>query len=88
MNLLLHALARHLQDGDLKELTLTTNGSQLAQFAGELANCGVRRINVSLDTLDPARFKAITRRGDFDRVLRHRRSTAGWACGENQCCGA
>ena len=66
---LFRALARHLEDGSLKELTLTTNGSQLAQFAGELASCGVRRINVSLDTLDRARFKAITRRGDLDRVL-------------------
>jgi cyclic pyranopterin phosphate synthase len=66
---LFRALARHLQDGDLKELTLTTNGSQLAKFARELASCGVRRINVSLDTLDPVRFRAITRRGDLDRVL-------------------
>ena len=48
---------------------MTTNGSQLARFAEALANCGVRRINVSLDTLDPSRFKAITRRGDLDRVL-------------------
>jgi molybdenum cofactor biosynthesis enzyme MoaA len=50
-------------------MTLTTNGSQLARFADELASCSVRRINVSLDTLDPGRFKAITRRGDLDRVL-------------------
>jgi cyclic pyranopterin phosphate synthase len=50
-------------------LTLTTNGSQLARFASELRDCGVRRINVSLDTLDPARFKAITRWGDIDKVL-------------------
>jgi len=66
---LFRALARHLQDGDLKELTLTTNGSQLARFAGELARCGVRRINVSLDTLDSSRFKSITRRGDLGCVL-------------------
>ena len=51
------------------ELTLTTNGSQLAQYAAELADCGVRRINVSLDTLDPDKFRAITRWGDLDQVL-------------------
>ena len=50
---LFRALSRHLDAGALEELTLTTNGSQLARFAGELADCGVRRINVSLDTLDP-----------------------------------
>jgi cyclic pyranopterin phosphate synthase len=66
---LFRALAQHLQDGDLKELTLTTNGSQLAGFVGELARCGVRRINVSLDTLDASRFKSITRRGDLRCVL-------------------
>jgi GTP 3',8-cyclase len=66
---LFRALGRHLRDGDLKELTLTTNGSQLAKFASELASCGVRRINVSLDTLDPARFRAITRSGALDYVL-------------------
>ena len=66
---LFRALSRHLDAGRLDEITLTTNGSQLARFADELASCGVRRINVSLDTLDPARFKAITRRGDLDRVL-------------------
>jgi GTP 3',8-cyclase len=63
------SLSRHLEAGTLQEITLTTNGSQLARFAAELASCGVRRINVSLDTLDPARFKAITRRGNLDRVL-------------------
>ena len=46
------AMSRHLATGALKELTLTTNGSQLRRFAGELADCGVRRVNVSLDTLD------------------------------------
>ena len=66
---LFRSLSRHLEAGTLQEITLTTNGSQLARFADELASCGVRRINVSLDTLDPARFKAITRRGDLDRVL-------------------
>jgi GTP 3',8-cyclase len=66
---LFRALSRHLDAGRLDEITVTTNGSQLARFADELASCGVRRINVSLDTLDPVRFKAITRRGDLDRVL-------------------
>lgn len=62
------AMSRHLASGALKELTLTTNGSQLARFADELADCGVRRINVSLDTLDPARFTEITRWGRLDQV--------------------
>jgi GTP 3',8-cyclase len=66
---LVRALSRHLDTGALNELTLTTNGSQLARFAGELRDCGVRRINVSLDTLDPAKFRAITRWGDLDKVL-------------------
>ena len=66
---LVRSLSRHLGSGALRELTLTTNGSQLARFAGELADCGVRRINVSLDTLDPAKFRAITRWGDLDKVL-------------------
>ncbi len=66
---LFRSLSRHLEAGTLQEITLTTNGSQLARFADELASCGVRRVNVSLDTLDSARFKAITRRGDLDRVL-------------------
>ena len=66
---LVRSLSRHLATGALSELTLTTNGSQLARFAGELADCGVRRINVSLDTLDPAKFRAITRWGDLDKVL-------------------
>jgi cyclic pyranopterin phosphate synthase len=66
---LFRALGRHLVSGALDELTLTTNGSQLARYAGELAECGVRRVNVSLDTLDSARFAEITRRGRLDRVL-------------------
>jgi GTP 3',8-cyclase len=66
---LFRSLSRHLEARELQEITLTTNGSQLARFAGELASCGVRRINVSLDTLDPGRFKEITRRGDLGRVL-------------------
>jgi GTP 3',8-cyclase len=65
---LFRSLSRHLEAGTLHEMTLTTNGSQLARFADELTSCGVRRINVSLDTLDPGRFKAITQRGDLDRV--------------------
>jgi cyclic pyranopterin phosphate synthase len=63
------AMSRHLDTGALKELTVTTNGSQLARFATELADCGVRRINVSLDTLDPAKFETITRWGRLPQVL-------------------
>ena len=66
---LVRSLSRHLTSGALDELTLTTNGSQLARFAGELADCGVRRINVSLDTLDADKFRAITRWGEIDKVL-------------------
>lgn len=66
---LIRSLARHLESGALDELTLTTNGSQLARFAGELADCGVRRINVSLDTLDSRKFAEITRWGDFAKVM-------------------
>ena len=66
---LFHALSRHLQTGDLQELTLTTNGSQLGRFAQELHDCGVRRVNISLDTLNPERFREITRWGDFDKVM-------------------
>jgi cyclic pyranopterin phosphate synthase len=64
------AMGRHLQSGALKELTLTTNGSQLERFAGDLAAAGVRRVNVSLDTLDPAKFATITRWGRLDQVQR------------------
>jgi cyclic pyranopterin phosphate synthase len=66
---LFRSLSRHLASGALDELTVTTNGSQLARYASELAACGVRRINVSLDTLDPQKFRAITRWGDFDKVV-------------------
>ncbi|MFG5120937.1 GTP 3',8-cyclase MoaA [Methylorubrum sp. POS3] len=66
---LFRRLSRHLKSGALEELTLTTNGSQLARFASELADLGVRRINVSLDTLDPTKFREITRRGDLATVL-------------------
>src|SRR6516162_1157084 len=66
---LVAALARHLSTGALDELTLTTNGSQLPKYADELAGLGVRRINVSLDTLDPDKFRAVTRWGELDKVL-------------------
>src|SRR4030088_2258500 len=66
---LVRSLSRHLRTGALNELTLTTNGSQLARFADELRDCGVRRINVSLDTLDPAKFGAITHWRDLHKVL-------------------
>ena len=62
-------LSRHLKSGAMDELTLTTNGSQLAKYAEELADLGVRRVNVSLDTLDPHKFAAITRWGRFDQVM-------------------
>jgi len=65
---LIKSLSRHLGAG-LDELTLTTNGSQLARYAETLANSGIARVNVSLDTLDAARFKAITRWGDLSQVM-------------------
>nr|WP_245410201.1 GTP 3',8-cyclase MoaA [Falsochrobactrum shanghaiense] len=66
---LVRSLSRHIQSGALDEITLTTNGSQLVRFADELVDCGVRRINVSMDTLNPDRFRQITRWGDLSRVL-------------------
>jgi cyclic pyranopterin phosphate synthase len=66
---LFQALSRHLQTGDLKELTVTTNGSQLARYAKELVDCGVKRINVSVDTLNPDKFREITRWGDLAKVM-------------------
>ncbi len=66
---LFESLGRHLNSGALEELTLTTNGSQLAKHARALAALGVRRVNVSLDTLNPAKFTAITRWGELDKVL-------------------
>jgi GTP 3',8-cyclase len=66
---LVGSLGRHLRSGRLEELTLTTNGSQLDRYAEELHAHGVRRVNVSLDTLDPVRFQAITRWGKYDRVM-------------------
>jgi cyclic pyranopterin phosphate synthase len=67
---LFRSLSRHLVSGALDELTVTTNGSQLARYAQELADLGVKRINVSLDTLDPAKFRAITRWGNLADVLK------------------
>ena len=64
------AMGRHLDSGALDELTLTTNGSQLERFAKDLAAVGVRRINVSLDTLDETKFADITRWGRLAQVLR------------------
>ena len=66
---LFSSLSRHLGTGALDELTLTTNGSQLTKYATELAGYGVKRINVSLDTLDPEKFRAITRWGDLKQVI-------------------
>ncbi len=65
-----NAMGRHIDSGALKELTVTTNGSQLERFAGDLHAAGVRRINVSLDTLDEDKFKEITRWGRFAQVMR------------------
>ncbi len=67
---LFRAMSRHLETGALKELTLTTNGSQLEKYATDLAAAGVRRINVSLDTLDEAKFAQITRWGRLPQVMR------------------
>src|SRR5690348_9199657 len=66
---LVRSLSRHLASGALHELTMTTNATQLARFADELADCGIRRINVSLDTLDADKFRAITRWGELDKVM-------------------
>ncbi len=62
-------LGRHVKSGALEELTLTTNGTHLAKFAEDLKQAGVRRVNISLDSLDPARFKTITRWGDHAKVM-------------------
>jgi cyclic pyranopterin phosphate synthase len=67
---LIRGLGRHLDSGALEELTLTTNGSQLAKYARDLAAVGVKRVNVSIDTLDPDKFREITRWGDLDQVMR------------------
>ena len=67
---LVRNLSRHLDSGALQELTLTTNGSLLHRYAGDLASAGVRRLNVSMDSRDPQKFKAITRRGDLAVVMK------------------
>lgn len=67
---LIRSLGDKVRSGALEELTLTTNGSQLARFAQELHDCGVRRINVSLDTLDADKFREITRWGNLDQVMK------------------
>ena len=67
---LIRGLGRHLDSGALEELTLTTNGSQLGKYARELAQVGVKRVNVSIDTLDKDKFREITRWGDLDQVMR------------------
>lgn len=64
------SMSRHLESGKLKELTLTTNGSQLHRFADQLYAAGVRRINISLDTLDEEKFARVTRWGRLPQVLR------------------
>lgn len=66
---LFRGLSRHLDSGAIDEVTLTTNGSRLARHAAELAACGVRRINISLDTRDPGRFRAISPFGELGPVL-------------------
>ena len=66
---LVNRLSRHLKSGVLEELTLTSNGTQLSKYANQLADAGVKRINVSLDTLDPDKFSTITRWGNIDQVL-------------------
>ena len=65
-----NSMSRHLDSGALEELTLTTNGSQLHRFASDLYSAGVRRVNVSLDTLDEQKFASVTRWGRLDQVLR------------------
>jgi len=67
---LFSSLSRHLKTGALDELTLTTNGSQLGKYAADLKSYGIKRINVSLDTLDPDKFRTITRWGDLTQVLK------------------
>ncbi len=65
-----NSMTRHLESGTLKELTLTTNGSQLERFADDLYAAGVRRVNISLDTLDEDKFARVTRWGRLPQVLR------------------
>ena len=86
---LVESLGRHLKSGALEELTLTTNGSQLAKHAAELAAHGVKRINVSVDTLDDAKFRQITRWGELSKVKEgHPRRAGGGPRDQDQCRGA
>ncbi len=66
---LITSLGRHIDSGDLDEMTLTTNASQLSKYATDLFKCGVRRVNISLDTLDRDKFRELTRHGDLDKVM-------------------
>ncbi|SJZ84244.1 GTP 3',8-cyclase MoaA [Consotaella salsifontis] len=66
---LIQSLSRHLKSGRLNELTLTTNGTLLSRYAEDLAQAGIKRINISLDTLDADRYRALTRRGSFSNVM-------------------
>ena len=66
---LINSLGRYLDSGELSELTLTTNGSQLVKYANGLVAAGVKRINVSVDTLDPDNFQRITRWGNLKQVI-------------------
>jgi GTP 3',8-cyclase len=77
---LFHSLGRHLRAGALDELTVTTNGSQLARYAADLKAAGVQRINVSLDTLNPEKFVAVTRWGRLDKALRELRRQSVQGC--------
>ncbi|MFN3619613.1 GTP 3',8-cyclase MoaA [Sphingorhabdus sp.] len=69
IEVLIEALGQHVQKGNLDELTMTTNGSRLEEFAPYLASAGMKRINVSMDTLDSEAFRRISRGGDLNRVL-------------------
>ena len=66
---LIESLGKHVKNGNLRELTLTTNGSQLTKYAHRLVDCGVKRINVSLDSLNPEKFQSITRWGKLSDVI-------------------
>ncbi|WKW49955.1 GTP 3',8-cyclase MoaA [Rhodomicrobium lacus] len=66
---LVRALSRHLATGALDEVTLTSNGTRMAEFAAPLRDAGVRRVNISLDTRDADKFRVLTRRGDLAAVL-------------------
>ena len=76
---LFNNLGHYLKNGKLRELTLTTNGSQLDRYAEDLYNSGVRRINVSIDTLKPELFSKLTRRGSLEKVLKGFIKQGGWS---------